>query len=56
MEFFDSLIGGALELIHGLSETNYAYEPYKAWTDVGFNQVILQKHALQLGSGVDDVL
>ena len=45
MEFFDSLIGGALELIQGLSETNYAYEPYKAWKDVGFNQVILQKHS-----------
>ena len=45
MEFFDSLISGALELIQGLSETNYAYEPYKAWRDVGFNQVILQKHS-----------
>lgn len=45
MEFFDSLISGALELIQGLSEINYAYEPYKAWRDVGFNQVILQKHS-----------
>ena len=45
MEFFDSLISGALELIQGLSETNYAYEPYKAWRDIGFNQVILQKHS-----------
>ena len=45
MEFFDSLIGRAFELTQGLSEINYAYEPYKAWKDVGFNQVILQKHS-----------
>ena len=45
MEFFDSLISGVLDLTQGLSSINYAYEPYKAWRDVGFNQVILQKHS-----------
>ena len=45
MEFFDSLINRALEITQGLSEINYAYEPHKAWKDVGSNQVILQKHS-----------
>ena len=44
MEFFDSLIKGALELTLGLSEINYDYEPDNPWTDAGCNQVILQKH------------
>ena len=45
MEFFDSLIKKALEFTQGLSEINYDYEPDNAWSDVGVNQVILQKHS-----------
>ena len=45
MDFFDSLIKRALENTQGLSETNYDYNPDNAWTDVGVNQVILQKHS-----------
>ena len=45
MEFFDSLIKKALEINQGLSEINYEYEADNAWSDVGFNQVILQKHS-----------
>jgi CO dehydrogenase/acetyl-CoA synthase beta subunit len=45
MEFFDSLIKKALEIIQGLSEINYAYDPDNVWKDVGVNQVILQKHS-----------
>ena len=45
MEFFDSLIKRALENTQGLSEINYDYNPDNAWTDVGVNQVILQKHS-----------
>lgn len=44
MEFFDSLIKKALEINQGLSEITYNYEPLKKWTDIGTNQVILQKH------------
>ena len=43
MEFFDSLINEALELTQGLHKFDYAYKSDIAWTDVGFNQVILQR-------------
>lgn len=45
MEFFDSLISRAIDLTRGLTKIDYAYEPHKAWRDIGFNQVILQKHS-----------
>ncbi len=45
MDFFDSLIKKALEMTQGLSGINYEYEQEKAWKDVGFSQVILQKHS-----------
>ena len=45
MDFFDSLIKRALENTQGLSEINYDYNPGNAWTDVGVNQVVLQKHS-----------
>ena len=45
MEFFDSLIKGALEITQGLTEVNYEYNADRAWKDVGGNQVILQKHS-----------
>lgn len=44
MEFFDPLIKKVLEMTQGLSEINYDYNPDNIWNDVGFNQVILQKH------------
>ena len=44
MEFFDPLIKKVLEMTQGLSAVNYDYNPDKQWNDVGFNQVILQKH------------
>ena len=43
MEFFDSLINEALELTQGLHKFDYDYTSDNAWTDVGFNQVILQR-------------
>ena len=45
MDFFDSLIKGALEITQGLSGVNYEYNADKAWRDAGSNQVILQKHS-----------
>ena len=44
MEFFDPLIKKVHEMTQGLSAVNYDYNPDKQWNDVGFNQVILQKH------------
>ena len=45
MDFFDSLIKGALENTQGLPQVNYEYNADKAWKDAGTNQVILQKHS-----------
>ena len=45
MEFFDSIIKGALEITQGLSAVNYEYNAQKTWKDAGGNQVILQKHS-----------
>ncbi len=46
MEFFDSLITDVECLITDLKQGSYDYVPEKAWCDVGYNQVVLQRDTL----------
>lgn len=43
MDFFDSLINKAEETIKIHNKTVHNYDSAQLWTDVGYNQVILQK-------------
>lgn len=53
MEFFDSIINQTEEIIKNQNKTVHNYDSAQLWTDVGYNQVILQKEtALELdGTG-----
>lgn len=43
MDFFDSLINKAEEIIENHKKTAHNYDSTRLWADVGYNQVILQK-------------
>lgn len=43
MEFFDSLISDVFLLTENLSKKSFSYDEGKAWSDIGHNQVILQR-------------
>lgn len=43
MEFFDSLISGVLSEVGKLSAESFSFSEGKAWHDIGYNQVILQR-------------
>lgn len=43
MEFFNSIISEVISLTDNLPEKSFSYSEEKAWSDIGFNQVILQR-------------
>ncbi len=43
MEFFNSLITEALSLTDGLCKKSFEYNKNIAWSDIGYNEVILQR-------------
>lgn len=43
MDFFNSLIKETLSLTDGLSEKIFEYSENNAWSDIGYNEVILQR-------------
>ena len=50
MEFFDSLIGEVSALVSKLPLKAFPFKSDKAWKDIGYNQVILQRDtAFELG-------
>ena len=43
MDFFNSLIAETLSLTEGLSKKSFDYKGDIAWSDIGYNEVILQR-------------